>query len=234
MWSDKKIVVIIPALNEEKALPLVIRDIPKDIVDEIIVVDNGSSDRTFSVAQENGATVLKEERRGYGYACLKGIEYARERYPDIVVFLDGDHSDYPEEIPSLIKPVIEEDYDMVLGSRAIGSRERGSMTPQSFYGNKFGTFLIKSLFGFSFSDLGPFRALKFDKLIDLNMQDKTYGWTVEMQIKAVKKRYKIKEVPVNYRVRIGKSKVSGTLKGTIRASYKILLTIFKYWFFSPK
>ena len=229
MYSNKKIAVIIPALNEEKALPFVIGDIPKNIVDEIIVVDNGSADRTFSVAQENSATALREERRGYGYACLKGIEYAGGRTPDIVVFLDGDHSDYPEDLVSLIKPIIEEGYDMVLGSRVMGIREKGAMTPQSFYGNKFGTFLIKILFGFLYTDFGPFRAVKFDKLIDLNMQDKTYGWTVEMQLKAVRKGYKIKEVPVRYRVRIGKSKVSGTLKGTIMASYKILMTIFKYW-----
>ncbi len=226
-----KIVVIIPALNEEKSLPLVIRDIPKDIVREIIVVDNGSSDKTFSVAQEAGSTVLKEERKGYGYACLKGIEYAKEKKPDIAVFLDADHSDYPEEMLHLLNPIIEEDYDMVVGSRTLGKREKGAMTPQSFYGNKFGAFLIKHFFGFSFTDLGPFRAIKFKKLIDLNMQDKTYGWTVEMQIKAVKKKHKIREVPVSYRVRIGKSKVSGTFKGTIMASYKILLTIFKYRLF---
>ena len=228
MDSDKKIVVIIPALNEEKSLPFVIKDIPKNIINEVIVVDNGSSDGTFLSAQGSGATVVKEERRGYGYACLKGIEYARDKTPDVVVFLDADHSDYPEEMKYLVKPIIDEDYDMVIGSRIRGQREKGSMTPQAFYGNKFGTFLIKHLFGFTFTDLGPFRAIKFNKLIDLNMQDKTYGWTVEMQIKAVKQKYKIKEVPVSYRVRIGKSKVAGTLKGTIMASYKILLTIFKY------
>lgn len=230
MEHDKKIVVIIPALNEEKSLPFVIRDIPKDIVDEIIVVDNGSSDKTFSIAQENGATVLKEERRGYGYACLKGIEYAKTKNPSIVVFLDADYGDYPEELIHLVKPITEEGYDMVIGSRVLGRREKCAMTPQSFYGNKFGTFLIKHLFGFPYTDFGPFRTIKFPKLIDLNMQDKTYGWTVEMQIKAVKKKYKIKEVPVSYRMRIGKSKISGTLKGAVMASYKILLTIFKYWF----
>ncbi len=230
MWFGKKIVVIIPALNEEKSLPLVIRDIPKDIISEIIVVDNGSSDNTFIAAQKSGATVLKEERRGYGYACLKGIAYAKEKNPDVVVFLDADHSDYPEEIQYLVKPIIAENYDMVVGSRIRGKREKGAMTPQAFYGNRFGTFLIRRLFGFSFTDIGPFRAIKLNKLIDLNMQDRTYGWTVEMQIKAVKKKYKIQEVPVSYRTRIGKSKVSGTFKGTIMASYKILLTIFKFWF----
>jgi glycosyltransferase involved in cell wall biosynthesis len=225
----KTVMVIIPALNEEESIPLVIRDIPKDIAEEIVVVDNGSTDNTASVARESGATVLREERRGYGYACLKGIEYARQKQPDIVVFLDGDYSDYPEEMSSLVKPIIEDGYDMVLGSRLMGRRQKGSMPPQSVYGNKFGTFLIRLLFGFSYTDLGPFRAIRFDRLLDLNMQDRTYGWTVEMQIKAVKKGYKIKEVPVNYRVRIGKSKVSGTIKGTIMASYKILLTIFRYW-----
>lgn len=225
----KKAMVIILALNEEESIPLVIRDIPKDIADEIVVVDNGSTDSTASVAKDSGATVLREERRGYGYACLKGIEYARQKQPDIVVFLDGDYSDYPEEMSSLVKPIIEDGYDMVLGSRLMGRRQKGSMPLQSIYGNKFGTFLIRLLFGFSYTDLGPFRAIRFDRLLDLNMQDRTYGWTVEMQIKAVKKGYKIKEVPVNYRVRIGKSKVSGTIKGTIMASYKILLTIFRYW-----
>lgn len=229
MWSDKKIVVIIPALNEEKALPLVIGEIPKDIADEVIVVDNGSTDRTFSVAQESGATALKEERKGYGYACLKGIEYIKQKPPDIVVFLDGDHSDYPEEMIHIIKPIIEDGYDMVVGSRVLGGTEKGARTVQAYYGTRFGVFLIKYLFGFSFTDLGPFRAITFDKLVGLNMQDRTYGWTVEMQIKAVREKYRIKEVPVNYRVRIGKSKISGTLKGTIMASYKILLTIFKYW-----
>jgi glycosyltransferase involved in cell wall biosynthesis len=228
MRSDKKIMVIIPALNEEKSLPFVLRDIPKDIASEIVVVDNGSSDNTSSVAKANGAKVLREERRGYGYACLKGIEYAKDKKPDIIVFLDGDYSDYPEEMRELVKPIIEEGYDMVLGSRVMGKREKGAMPPQSFYGNKFGTFLMKLFFGFPYTDLGPFRAIKFDRLLDLNMQDKTYGWTVEMQIKAAKKGYKIKEIPVNYKVRIGKSKVSGTIKGTIMASYKILLTIFKH------
>ncbi len=228
MWSDKKISVIIPALNEEKALPFVIKNIPKDVVDEIIVVDNGSSDRTSLVARENGATVLREERRGYGSACLKGIEYIKNNPPDTVVFLDADHSDYPEELPKLVKPIIEENYDMVIGSRMTGNVEKGAMPPQSFYGTKLGVFLIRLFFRFSYTDLGPFRAIKFNRLMDLNMQDKTYGWTVEMQIKAVKKRYNIKEMPVNYRVRIGKSKISGTLKGTIMASYKILLTIFRY------
>lgn len=227
MYSNKKIAVIIPALNEEEALPLVIRDIPEDIVDEIIVVDNGSTDRTFSAARENGATALREGRRGYGYACLKGIEYAKEKTPDIVVFLDGDHSDYPEEMIYIIKPIIEEGYDMVIGSRVLGGMGKDVMPPQAYYGTRFGAFLIKLLFGFSYTDFGPFRAIRFDRLLDLGMQDKTYGWTVEMQIKAVKEKYKIKEVPVSYRARVGKSKISGTLKGTIMASCKILLTILK-------
>ncbi|MBI5410231.1 MAG: glycosyltransferase family 2 protein [Nitrospirae bacterium] len=236
MYSEsKKVTVIIPALNEEESLPLVLRDIPRDLVGEIVVVDNGSTDNTFSVARDHGATVLKEDKRGYGSACWRGIEYIKEqpRRPEIIVFLDADYSDYPEEISLLVKPILEEGYDMVLGSRITGRREKGSMTPQSFYGNKLGTFLMKLFFGFPYTDLGPFRAIKYDKLMDLNMQDRTYGWTVEMQIKAAKKKYKIKEAPVNYRVRIGKSKVSGTVKGTLMASYKILLTIFKYLFSPP-
>ena len=226
----KKIVVIIPAFNEENAVGIVIREIPKHLVAEIIVVNNNSNDQTAQIAKEAGATVLNENRQGYGWACLKGIDYCKQQniLPDIVVFMDADHSDYPEEMPRLIKPIIEQNFDMVIGSRALGKRERGSMTPQQIFGNWLATNLIKIFYGVTYTDLGPFRAITFEKLIAMKMQDTTYGWTVEMQLKAAKMKLKVVEVPVNYRSRIGVSKVSGTLKGTIMAGYKILSWIFKY------
>ena len=226
----KKIVVIIPAFNEENAVGIVIREIPKHLVAEIIVVNNNSNDQTAQIAKEAGATVLNENRQGYGWACLKGIDYCKQQniLPDIVVFMDADHSDYPEEMSAVIKPIIEQNFDMVIGSRALGKRERGSMTPQQILGNWLATNLIKIFYGVTYTDLGPFRAITFEKLIAMKMQDTTYGWTVEMQLKAAKMKLKVVEVPVNYRSRIGVSKVSGTLKGTIMAGYKILSWIFKY------
>ncbi|MET3129406.1 glycosyltransferase involved in cell wall biosynthesis [Arcicella rosea] len=226
----KKIVVIIPAFNEENAVGIVIREIPKHLVAEIIVVNNNSNDQTAQIAKEAGATVLNENRQGYGWACLKGIDYCKQQniLPDIVVFMDADHSDYPEEMSAVIKPIIEQNFDMVIGSRALGKRERGSMTPQQIFGNWLATNLIKIFYGVIYTDLGPFRAITFEKLIAMKMQDTTYGWTVEMQLKAAKMKLKVVEVPVNYRSRIGVSKVSGTLKGTIMAGYKILSWIFKY------
>lgn len=226
----KKIVVIIPAFNEENAVGIVIREIPKHLVAEIIVVNNNSNDQTAQIAKEAGATVLNENRQGYGWACLKGIDYCKQQniLPDIVVFMDADHSDYPEEMSRLIKPIIEQNFDMVIGSRALGKRERGSMTPQQIFGNWLATNLIKIFYEVTYTDLGPLRAITFEKLIAMKMQDTTYGWTVEMQLKAAKMKLKVVEVPVNYRSRIGVSKVSGTLKGTIMAGYKILSWIFKY------
>lgn len=224
------IAVIIPAYNEERSISKVLLDIPGNIVQTIIVVDNNSIDETAKVATENGATVLREERQGYGWACLKGMDYLKrlENVPDIIVFLDGDYSDYPEEMNEVLKPIIEENYDMVIGSRALGKREHSSMTPQQIFGNWLATKLIKLIYKTKFTDLGPFRAIKFNKLLNLNMEDKTYGWTVEMQVKAIKQGLRTCEVPVNYRKRIGVSKVSGTIKGTIGAGYRILFTIFKY------
>ena len=229
---EKPIVdVVIPAFDEEKAIAHVINDVPKDIVREIVVCNNNSKDNTAEVAKEAGATVLNEDRKGYGYACLKGINYLAERKSDrteILVFIDGDYSDYPQQIPELLSPITNEDYDMVIGSRALGNRERKSMTPQQLFGNWLATKLMKLLYGASYTDLGPFRAIKFEKLLDLNMKDKTYGWTIEMQIKAIKSQLRYTEVPVNYKERIGFSKVSGTLKGTLMAGYKIINTIFRY------
>ena len=228
--SGHNILVIIPAFNEEQSIAKVVSHSPKKIVREIVVVDNRSTDSTAKVAAEAGATVLSQPQKGYGNACLKGIEYASqlEDLPEIIVFLDGDFSDYPEEMPEVVAPIIEQDMDLVIGSRALGKRENGSMTPQQVFGNWLATTLMRWFYGVKFTDLGPFRAIKFEKLLEIEMKDRTYGWTVEMQLKAAKHQLKCCEVPVNYKKRIGFSKVSGTVKGTVMAGYKILWTIFKY------
>jgi glycosyltransferase involved in cell wall biosynthesis len=224
------IVVIIPAYNEENSVGKVVKDIPAGLVQEIIVVNNNSNDATDLNARNAGATVLHEDRPGYGYACLKGIEYAKQLnpLPDIVVFIDADYSDHPEEMPLVVKPIIQDGMDMVIGSRALGKKEKGSMTPQQVFGNRLATQLLKMFYKVSYTDLGPFRAIRYNKLLELDMKDRTYGWTVEMQLKAAKLKLKTKEVPVSYRKRIGFSKISGTVKGTILAGYKIITTIFKY------
>ncbi|MFC2109410.1 glycosyltransferase family 2 protein [Bacteroidota bacterium] len=221
--------VIIPAFNEAAAIANVIQDIPAWVT-EIIVVNNNSTDDTLKNAKEAGATVLDEPRKGYGYACLKGMEYIRQQkeIPEIIVFLDGDYSDYPEELTKLIAPILEDNIDLVIGTRTAAYREKGAMTPQQVFGNWLATFLMKVFFKATFTDLGPFRAIKYDKLLALNMEDKTYGWTVEMQLKALKQKMSYVEIPVQYRNRIGVSKVSGTVKGTFMAGYKILSWIFKY------
>jgi len=226
-----KIKVIIPAYNEADSIAKVINDIPK-IVDEVIVVSNNSSDNTEENARKAGATVLTENQRGYGYACLKGMSYVnkQEVKPDIIVFLDGDYSDYPKELTKIVKPILEENINFVIGSRVKRLREKGSMTPQQVFGNWLATTLMRIMFGAKFTDLGPFRAIKYDKLLELNMEDKTYGWTIEMQLKALKQKLSYIEVPVHYKKRIGVSKVSGTVKGTIFAGVKILGWIFKYSF----
>lgn len=228
--TNPRINVIIPAFNEQNAIGLVIDEIPKDLVSEIIVVDNASTDKTFEIVQKHGATALKEPKKGYGNACWTGMEYLKtlEYKPDIVVFLDGDHSDYPEEMPKLIDPILKNEMDLVIGSRNLGNKEKGSMTPQQTFGNWLATSLIKLFYGVKYTDLGPFRAVKYDSLQKINMKDRDYGWTVEMQLKAAKLKMNTTEVPVNYRQRIGVSKVSGTVKGTIGAGYKILYTIFRY------
>ncbi|HSP11529.1 MAG TPA: glycosyltransferase family 2 protein [Salegentibacter sp.] len=223
--------VIIPAYNEQASIAKVIAEIP-EIVDEIIVVSNNSTDSTEINAEEAGATVLSEERKGYGYACLKGMDYiaGQNTKPDIIVFLDGDYSDYPEELTKIVAPIIEEDKDLVIGARVKELRENGSMTGPQIFGNWLATSLMKIFFEARFTDLGPFRAIKYDKLLALKMEDKTYGWTVEMQLKALKKNHNYTEVPVRYKNRIGTSKVSGTVKGAIFAGVKILGWIFKYTF----
>ncbi|MDO1512356.1 glycosyltransferase family 2 protein [Maribacter confluentis] len=221
--------VIIPAFNEADSIAHVIRELPKT-VSEVIVVNNNSSDHTVKNAKAAGATVLTEPRKGYGYACLKGLDYvaALDRSPEIIVFIDGDYSDYPEELDKLVAPILQKDIDFVVGARKKSLREEGSMTPQQVFGNWLATFLMRLFFGAKFTDLGPFRAIKYEKLKELHMEDKTYGWTVEMQLKILKKKMTYTEVPVRYKRRIGISKVSGTVKGSIFAGIKILGWIFKY------
>ena len=221
--------VIIPAYNEADSIAHVVNDIP-DIVNEIIVVSNNSNDDTEINAKNAGATVLTERNKGYGYACLKGINYVsnQPQKADIIVFLDGDYSDYPEELTKIIEPIIKDNIDFVVGARVKSLREKGSMTIPQIFGNWLATTLMALFFSAKFTDLGPFRAIKYNKLLQLKMEDKTYGWTVEMQLKVLKQKMSYAEVPVNYRNRIGISKVSGTIKGAIFAGVKILGWIFKY------
>lgn len=227
---EADICVIIPAFNEAKSIGKVIGDIPDELVREVVVVNNASNDETVLRAEQAKATVIEEPRRGYGYACLKGIDYLKqmETPPDIVVFLDADYSDSPDEMNRVVRPIIRDDADIVIGSRALGNREKGAMLPQQIFGNWLATRLMKLFYGVQFTDLGPFRAIKFDKLLELDMQDKTFGWTVEMQVKAAKRGLTFTEVPVSYKKRIGVSKVSGTFSGTVKAGFKIIYTIFKY------
>ena len=224
-----KISVIIPAFNEADSIGRVVRELPKS-VSEIIVVNNNSTDATVTEARKAGATVLTETRKGYGHACLKGMEYIAQQSdpPHIIVFIDGDYSDYPEELDAVVAPILENDMDFVVGARKKRLREEGSMTPQQIFGNWLATFLMRLFFGANFTDLGPFRAIKYEKLNALEMEDKTYGWTVEMQLKVLRKKMAYTEVPVRYKKRIGVSKVSGTVKGSIFAGIKILGWIFKY------
>jgi len=224
-----EIVVIIPALNEERAIGKVLTHIPDNIAAEVVVVDNNSSDATAEIAGNFGATVVHESRKGYGFACLKGIEYimSRPRKTDIVVFLDADYSDYPQEMPGLIKPIIEQGYDMVIGSRSLGKSEKGAIHWHQALGNRLATALINGLYRTHYTDLGPFRAIKFDKLLTLRMEEKRHGWTAEMQAKAARQRLRCLEIPVTYRARIGTSKISGTVKGALCAGYNILSTVLK-------
>lgn len=226
------IIVIIPAFNEEKSIGKVIQNIPAGLVSEVIVVNNNSNDKTSIEAAKYGATVLDESVRGYGKACLKGLDYIAKKaeleQPGIVVFLDGDYSDFPGEMPLLVNPIISEGYDLVIGSRVLGVREKGALQPHQQFGGWLATRLIKLFWKVRFTDLGPFRAIKYISLKRLNMKDRDYGWTVEMQVKAAKLKMKCTEIPVSYRKRIGVSKVTGTIKGSVLAGYKIITTIFRY------
>lgn len=223
--------MIIPAFNEEDSIGLVVSEIPAEVVREVIVCNNNSQDHTARVAAQAGATVVNELRPGYGSACLAGMAHILAKplaeQPDIVVFLDGDHSDYPEQLPELVAPILNDGMDLVIGSRATGELEAGAMQPQQIFGNWLATSLIKLIHGYEFTDLGPFRAVRWTALRDLGMQDPDFGWTVEMQVRAAKAGLKCTEVPVRYRRRIGTSKISGTVKGTVLAGHKILWTIFR-------
>lgn len=220
------VAVIIPVLNEEQSIGLVLSHIPAGIVQDIIVVDNGSTDRTAEIAASLGARVISAPARGYGNACLTGMAQLKD--PDIVVFLDGDYSDHPEEISLLLQPIVLNKADLVIGSRTLGKREEGALPGHAQFGNQFAALLIRLFFHHRITDLGPFRAIRYRSLLDLQMQDRNFGWTVEMQIKAIRNKLIIVEVPVSYRKRIGKSKVSGTISGSMQAGVKIIWTIFKY------
>ncbi len=222
--------VIIPAFNEQEAVGLVVRDIPKDLVRHVVVVNNASSDKTSEMARAAGAIVVDQPQRGYGNACLKGIAQVamHEPPPDIVVFIDADNSDRPEQMTEVVAPIVEGRADFVIGSRALGHRDAGSMMPQQIFGNWLATRLLKLLYGVKYTDLGPFRAVRWEALQAMGMRDRTFGWTVEMQLKAAKQGLRITEVPVDYRKRIGFSKISGTVKGSVLAGWKIITTIIKY------
>ena len=219
--------VVIPALNEAKSIGSVLCTISRDAVSEVVVVDNGSEDRTASIARNNYAKVVKENERGYGAACLKGIDTVSEE-AEIIVFLDADFSDYPEDLGKIVEPLLNDEADMVIGSRTRLASSVKALAPQQRFGNWLATRLIQLFWGHQYSDLGPFRAIKRKSLDELNMVDRDYGWTVEMQIKAIKQKLRVQEVPVRYRIRIGRSKISGTVKGTVLAGSKILYTIFRY------
>lgn len=222
--------VIIPAYNEEKSIGHVLSDIPSGLVRHVVVGNNASTDNTAGVAASHGAIVVDEARKGYGSACLKAmawIDSNSQQAPDIVVFMDADYSDHPDELPQLIQPIVDRGADLVIGSRVLGPIEQGAMTPQQIFGNWLATRLIRWLYQYHFTDLGPFRAIRYSSLLSLNMNDPDFGWTVEMQVKAAKAKLNCIEIPVKYRKRIGVSKVSGTVKGTILAGHKIIWTIFK-------
>jgi glycosyltransferase involved in cell wall biosynthesis len=222
-----RIIVIIPALNEEQSLPKVLADIPRPLVEEVVVTDNGSTDRTADVARSGGATVVSEPRSGYGMACLAGMAAVISDPPDIVVFVDADYSDRPAEMTTLVDPILSDQADLVIGSRVLGTREPGALAPHARWGNWLATWLIRLLYGVRFTDLGPFRAIRYTSLLALEMKDKNYGWTAEMQAKAARAGIRSTEVPVSYHRRIGKSKITGTVKGTVLAGWKIITTILR-------
>jgi len=222
--------VVIPAFNEEEAIPLVLGDIPKDLIRNIYVIDNNSIDKTAERARNAGATVLKEKHQGYGAACLRGLAEIKslEKHPDVVVFLDADYSDHPEEMNLLLRPIQDGSAELVIGSRALGNREKGAMLPQQLFGNWLATSLMRWMYKSRFTDLGPFRAITWRALEDIKMTDRDFGWTVEMQVKVLKNKIKYTEIPVSYRKRKGVSKITGTIRGTIMAGYKIIFTILRH------
>lgn len=232
--SGQSIVVIIPMLNEEHSIGHVLADIPEALHPTVIVADNGSTDRSRAVAQQAGAIVVSEAERGYGAACLAGIAEAARHQPDIVVFLDGDYSDHPDEMTAVIEPILQGRADLVIGSRARGDHDKGALLPQARFGNWLATRLISLVWNYEFTDLGPFRAVRWKSLMAMHMRDRNFGWTVEMQIKAAILGLRCTEVPVSYRKRIGVSKVTGTINGTVKAGFKILWTIGSYTLRKPK
>lgn len=227
-----RVVAIIPVLDEEEALPFVLREIPRELVGEVVVVDNGSRDRSAEVARAGGARVVAEPHRGYGAACLAGI--AAAGHADVLVFLDGDHSDYPDDLRRLLPPVLAGDADLVIGSRTLDRQARAALLPQARFGNWLASVLLRLLFGIRCTDLGPFRVVRRTALAQLGMQDRDFGWTIEMQVRAKLAGLRVRELPVRYRARIGTSKISGTLKGSVRAGWKILTTIFRYRLRPPR
>ena len=229
MSKDLTIDVVIPALNEEASLPLVLAQLPRSSVRRIVVADNGSTDATARVAREGGAEVVAATRRGYGSACLAGLAHLRRTGPpDIVVFIDADYSDHPEELPAVVAPILAGTADLVIGSRVLGRRERGALLPQARAGNLVACLLIRIFYGHRFTDLGPFRAIRWEALERIGMADPDFGWTAEMQVKAVRLGLRCAEVPVSYRRRVGVSKITGTITGTVRAGYKILWTVARH------
>jgi glycosyltransferase involved in cell wall biosynthesis len=220
-----RVTLVIPALNEEASLPRVLDALPRGLLHEIVVVDNGCTDGTPDVARERGARVVSEPRRGYGSACLAGIAAADA--PDVIAFIDADFSDHPGELPLVLAPILDGTADLVVGSRVTGRRERGALLPQARFGNWLATRLMRWFWGVPFTDLGPFRAVRADALQRIGMRDREFGWTVEMQVKAARLGLRCVEVPVSYRARIGKSKITGTVRGTVRAGTRILGTIFR-------
>ncbi len=229
MPTSPSIDVVIPAYNEEDSLPAVLREIPRPPVRRIVVADNNSTDRTAAVAADSGAEVVAATVQGYGSACLAGLAHLRATGPpEIVVFLDADHSDHPEELPALVAPILEDRADLVIGSRTRGRRERGALLPQARFGNLLACFMIRVLYRHRYSDLGPFRAIRWSSLETFGMRDPDFGWTAEMQVKALRHRLRVAEVPVSYRRRIGRSKITGTVRGTVLAGYKIISTILRY------
>ena len=227
--SEPTVDVVIPALNEEESLPLVLAALPRPPVGRVVVVDNASTDRTAEAARAGGALVVREERPGYGSACLAGLAWLRgHQPPSILVFLDADYSDHPEELPDVIAPIVDGQADLVIGSRVLGRRERGALLPQARAGNFVACTLIRLLYGHRYTDLGPFRAIRWEALERLAMRDPDFGWTAEMQVKALRAGLRVVEVPVSYRRRVGVSKITGTVRGTVLAGYKILTTVLRY------